>query len=104
MDSETVVLRAIRRKTCVMAIYNQGEVLLAPHLLYVRHEQPHVAAITITRDGVPPNKEKLSSYRVSGLSAVRPTTVPFTARPELLADLSHPADKVLAGADRLEPE
>ena len=48
-------------------------VILAPHILYTRHGDLHVDAVTIERDGKPPKEVKLGTYKLAGLSAVRIT-------------------------------
>ncbi|HYZ48774.1 MAG TPA: hypothetical protein VE567_07765 [Sphingomonas sp.] len=99
MPGEEELLRsAIARRRCVQAIYNRGEVVLAPYLLYKRHDELHVAAALVMRDGAAPKASKVGVYRVKGLAELRPTTRLFTAKADLMAEVTHPADEVLATA------
>ena len=68
-----VLLEAIVKRQAVAATYNRTEVILAPHILYTRHGDLHVDATTIEREGKPPKEEKLGTYKLAGLSAVRIT-------------------------------
>lgn len=71
------ILEAIVRKLCVRATYNRGTALLAPHILYTRHDVLHIDAVTLLRDGKPPREEKIATYRLSGLSDVTRTDTGF---------------------------
>jgi hypothetical protein len=73
-----VFLEAIVKQQAVAATYNRTEVILAPHILYTRHGDLHVDAVTIERDGKPPKEVKLGTYKLAGLSAVRITPRRFT--------------------------
>lgn len=65
-----MLLSAIVRRHCVTATYNRGQVLLAPHILYTRHEELHVDAVALERDGRPPRELKLGTYRLTGLTEI----------------------------------
>ena len=84
-----VLLEAIVKQLAVAAVYNRTEVTLAPHVLYTRHGDLHVDAITLERDGRPPREVKLGTYKLTGLSSVRLTARRF--QPSALFD---------AGAER----
>lgn len=71
--STPVLLEAIVKRQAVAATYNRTEVTLAPHILYTRHGDLHVDAVTLERDGRPPKEEKLGTFKLAGLSAVRLT-------------------------------
>lgn len=73
-----VFLEAIVKRQCVAATYNRTEVTLAPHILYTRHGDLHVDAVTLERDGKPPKEMKLGTFKLAGLSAVRITPRRFT--------------------------
>lgn len=73
-----VFLEAIVKRQAVAATYNRVEVTMAPHVLYTRHGELHVDAVTIERDGKPPREEKIGTFKLSGLSAVRITPRRFT--------------------------
>ena len=66
-------LEAIVKRQTIAATYNRVEVTLAPHILYTRHGDLHVDAVTLERDGRPPKEEKLGTFKLAGLSAVRIT-------------------------------
>ena len=68
-----VFLEAIVKQQAVAATYNRTDVTLAPHVLYTRHGDLHVDAVTIDRDGKPPKEEKVGTFKLAGLSAVRLT-------------------------------
>ncbi len=57
-------------KKCVTATYNRMQVILAPHILYTRHDEMHVDAVTLERDGQPPRELKLGTFKLSGLKDV----------------------------------
>ena len=71
--STPILLEAIVKKQAVVVTYNRQEVTLAPHILYTRHGDLHVDAVTLERDGRPPKEEKVGTYKLSGLSGVRLT-------------------------------
>ncbi|MBF6602570.1 MAG: hypothetical protein ITG03_06325 [Sphingorhabdus sp.] len=57
-------------KKCVTATYNKMRVTLAPHILYTRHDEMHVDAVTVEREGQPPRELKLGTFKLSGLKDV----------------------------------
>ncbi len=57
-------------KKCVTATYNKSKILLAPHILYTRHDEMHVDAVTLEREGQPPRELKLGTFKLSGLKDV----------------------------------
>jgi len=71
MHHSKIFLEAIARRQCVAAQYNRGQVKLAPHILYTRHDEMFVDAVTIERDGCPPREIKLGSFKLAGLSDVQ---------------------------------
>lgn len=73
-----VFLEAIVKQQAVAATYNRTEVTIAPHILYTRHGDLHVDAVTLERDGRPPKEEKLGTFKLAGLSGVRMTPRRFT--------------------------
>ena len=87
-----VFLEAIVKKQAVAATYNRVEVTFAPHILYTRHGDLHVDAVTIERDGKPPREVKLGTFKLTGLSAVRLTPRRFD-----LSMLFDPAAERYAG-------
>ena len=71
------MFEAIVRRLMVTAVYNRGTVLLAPHILYTRHDQMYVDALTIERDGAPPKETKLGAFKLDGLGELRLTERTF---------------------------
>ena len=61
------MFEAIVRQLAVTATYNKGTVTIAPHILYTRHGEIYVDAITVERDGKPPREEKLGTFKLEGL-------------------------------------
>ncbi|MET0180852.1 MAG: hypothetical protein ABW194_10290 [Novosphingobium sp.] len=70
MLANAVVIEAIARQLCVTATYNRSRVVLAPHILYTRHESLFIDAVTLERDGQPPRELRLGSFKLDGLGAV----------------------------------
>src|SRR3546814_5044888 len=56
-----ILLEAIARKNCIEAVYNRSAVKLAPHILYTRHGEIYLDAVTMARDGKPPREVKIGS-------------------------------------------
>lgn len=73
-----VFLEAIVKRMTVAATYNRVALTLAPHILYTKHGDLHVDAVTLERDGRPPKEEKLGTFKLAGLGAVRLTPRRFT--------------------------
>ena len=67
MDSK-ILLEAIALRKCVAARYNRMAVRLAPHILYTRHDELFVDAVTVERDGQAPREIKLGSFKLAGLT------------------------------------
>ena len=63
----SLFLEAIALNKCVVATYNRTKVLLAPHILYTRHDEVYVDALTILRDGYPPKEAKMGAFKLTGL-------------------------------------
>ena len=76
-----VFLEAIVKQQAVAATYNRVEMTFAPHILYTKHGDLHVDAVTIERDGQPPREVKLGVFKLAGLSAVRITPRRFDVSP-----------------------
>ncbi|WP_174279010.1 hypothetical protein [Sphingomonas bacterium] len=72
-------LEAIVKRHAVAATYNNVAVTLAPHILYTRHGDLHVDAVTLERDGKAPREVKIGTFKLAGLNAVRLTPRRFDA-------------------------
>mgnify|MGYP004540417995 CR=1 FL=1 len=88
-----LVFEAIVKQMCLAASYNRGEVVLAPHVVYSKHDELYIDATTLERDGKPPKEEKLGTFKLSGLVSPRVTPRRFTR-----SELFDPADPKYATA------
>lgn len=68
MSSNKLLLEAIALRKCITATYNRGTVKLAPHILYTRHGDLFIDAVTIERDGKPPREVKIGTFKLAGLA------------------------------------
>ena len=75
-------LEAIATRRCVAATYNRMRVSLAPHILYTRHDEMFVDAVTIEREGLPPREIKFGTFKLAGLKDVAVEDRPFEPNPE----------------------
>jgi len=71
MEHDHILAAAIERKVRIRAVYNKGHVILAPHILYKRHDELYVDAVTIERDGAAPREAKLGTFKLDGLNDPR---------------------------------
>ena len=70
MQAPTEIFEAIALQKCLLVTYNKMVVTLAPHILYTRHDELYVDAVTVERDGKPPREIKLGTFKLTGLSDV----------------------------------
>ena len=82
-----VILEAIVKQQAIAATYNRTNVTLAPHILYTKHDELHVDAVTLDRDGKPPREAKIGTFRLTGLGSLR-----ITPRRFEVSELFNPAD------------
>lgn len=80
MDTR-LLFEAIALRKCVDAVYNRMAVTLAPHILYTRHDEIYVDAVTIERDGQPPREPKLGAFKLTGLKDLALGTRVFAPNP-----------------------
>lgn len=80
-----IIFEAIVKLRAVAATYNRGDVTLAPHAIYTRHGELYVDATTLERDGRPPKEEKLGTFKLAGLGALRLTPRRFMTSSLFLA-------------------
>lgn len=78
------MFEAIALRKCVDATYNRTTVKLAPHILYTRHGELYVDAVTVERDGKPPREVKLGTFKLAGLKELHVDERPF--HPETVFD------------------
>jgi hypothetical protein len=67
MEPNKILLEAIARRMCVEACYNRMVVKLAPHILYTRHGDLFIDAVTVEREGKPPREIKIGTFKLAGL-------------------------------------
>lgn len=77
MSHAPTIFEAIVKQQAVAATYNRGEVMLAPHIVYTRHGEMYVDALTLARDGKPPREPKLGTFKLDGLGGLRLTPRKF---------------------------
>jgi hypothetical protein len=92
MQTNRIFLEAIALRKCLRATYNRMTVILAPHILYTRHDELFIDAVTVERDGRPPREIKLGTFKLAGLKDLSLDGRPF--EPDLLFD---PTDVKYAG-------
>ena len=91
-----VVFEAIVKQQALFATYNRGEVTLAPHIVYTKHGEFYVDAVTLERDGKPPKESKVGAFKIAGLGSMRVTPRRFTP-----SDLFDPNDARYEGVTLL---
>jgi len=87
------VLQAIVAKRCIAASYNRDPVILAPHVLFTKHDALHVGGVTLERGGRVPREYKMGVFKLDGLGEIAITDRPFQT-----SDLWDAADKRFAAA------
>lgn len=70
MQAPTPIFEAIALQKCLMATYNKMVVKLAPHVLYTRHDEMFIDAVSIEREGRPPRELKLGTFKLAGLNDI----------------------------------
>ena len=79
MQAPTEIFEAIALQKCLLVTYNKMVVTLAPHILYTRHDEMFIDAVTVDRDGRPPRELKLGTFKLVGLSDIKVLDEPFEA-------------------------
>lgn len=88
LSSEAELLvQAIRRKLCVVAVYNRTSMQIAPYILYTRHDDLFIDGVAMLRDGKVPAEFKLGTFKLAGLNSLSLTAESFTVQP--LYDAAH---------------
>jgi len=72
-----IVLEAIALHKRLTATYNRQQIVLAPHVLYTKHGELYLDAVTLEREGQPPREEKLGAFKLSGLHDLALVEQPF---------------------------
>ena len=81
MEQNKTIFEAIATRKCFYATYNRMDVKLAPHILYTRHDELYVDAVTLEREGKPPKEIKLGSFKVAGLTQISLVDREFAPQP-----------------------
>ena len=81
-----IVFEAIVKQQMLSATYNRGSVVLAPHIVYTKHGEIYLDALTLERDGKPPREPKIGAFKVSGLGGTRITPRRFQRSELFVAD------------------
>jgi hypothetical protein len=92
MEMNRIVLEAIAMRKCIEGSYNRMAVKLAPHILYTRHDELFVDAVTVERDGQPPREMKVGTFKLAGLKDAKVADLPFQPQP-----IFDPADSKYQG-------
>ncbi len=92
METNRLFFEAIALRKCIRATYNRMTVTLAPHILFTRHDELYIDAVTIERDGQKPREIKMGTFKLAGLKDVSLLDRAFA--PEALFD---PADEKYSG-------
>jgi hypothetical protein len=79
MTAPTTIFEAIALQKCLIATYNRMVVKLAPHILYTRHDEMFIDAVTMERDGRLPRELKLGTFKLAGLGDVQVSDETFDA-------------------------
>ncbi len=76
-NANTLLLQAIALRKCVAVTYNKTRMILAPHILYTRHDDVFVDAIALEREGQPPKEFKIGTFKLAGLNDIEVTDRSF---------------------------
>ncbi|HWK35092.1 hypothetical protein [Sphingomonas sp.] len=72
-----IIMEAIVRQLCLAATYNRADIVVAPHILYMRHDELYVDALTVSRNLMLAKEPKLATFKLTGLGALRLTDRSF---------------------------
>ncbi len=67
MSGHLLILQAIALKKCLNATYNGTRMMLAPHILYTRHDEMFLDAVALEKNGIPPREKKLGTFKIIGM-------------------------------------
>jgi predicted DNA-binding transcriptional regulator YafY len=62
-----LLFEAIVRHKCVSITYNRTRMILAPHILFTRHDAVYVDGVVISKEGFLPREEKVGTFKLDGL-------------------------------------
>lgn len=78
--------QAIKRRVCITATYNRKAVTLAPHIVYTKHGDHFLCAVTVDQDGKKSKMAKLGIFKLTGLTDISLTTKLFVPQRAFQAD------------------
>jgi hypothetical protein len=81
-----ILRMAIAHRLCVTTTYNKRRVLLAPHIVFNRHDEPFLRAVTVELDDKPPREAKLGTFKLTGLGPLALTGRAFEPFGDFHAD------------------
>src|SRR3546814_20450466 len=81
MDTTKLLLESIATRKCVETVYNRMAVKLAPHILYTRHDELFIDAVTTEREGKPPREIKIGTFKLPARPTLRSTNQRFRPKP-----------------------
>lgn len=87
-----LIAQAVRRKLCIVAVYNRTQMTIAPHILYTKHDDLFIDGVVTLRDGKVPAEPKLGNFKLAGLNSLSLTAESFVVQP-----LYNPADAKYEG-------
>ena len=76
-----IIAQAVRRKLAITAVYNRTSMVIAPHILYTKHDDLFIDGVVTLRDGKVPAELKLGTFKLAGLNTVSLTVDSFTVQP-----------------------
>ena len=77
-----IIRFALMQKICLSVRYNNMDMILAPHMLWTKHGDLHVDAVTVERAGSPPKIFKIGTFKLLGLGNVALTSRTFEPQAE----------------------
>jgi hypothetical protein len=78
METNALIFEAIATRKCLAATYNRMHILLAPHILYTKHDELYLDGVTVKRDGALPKEVKMGAFKVIGLKDLELSEQDFT--------------------------
>lgn len=99
MTQHRTIMEAIVTRRCIEATYNKMNVKLAPHILYTRHDELFLDAVTVEREGEPPRELKLGTFKLAGLAVRELTPIAFDKSEIFNADEEKYAGVTLIAVD-----
>jgi hypothetical protein len=94
-----ILFEALVKNRCVTATWNRDKVVLAPHIIYTRHGDVFVDAITVARNNMLPRETKFGTYKVAGLGDLK-----LSARQFEVSGLFEPEAEKYAGVTLMKVE